>query len=151
MLPDSENPFAPPREAAATSPVNDGLGWSLGVREMILTLVVLVAFPAGLATIYTLSQGSILPFDMESLSQLEQDLGAMMPAVAVASLLILAVLLWSQGVLFSVGGLITLIIGMAVWGYAGASVLMPGGGLVVWGSIVLVLILRIILLRRRTS
>ena len=148
---DSENPFAPPREATGTAPINDGLWWKLGVREIILALVVLAGFPAGLATIYMLSQKSILPFDTQSLSEMEEDSAVIMPGVTVASLFILAVLLWRQGVLFSLGGLIALIMGMAMWGYAGASVLMPGGSLVVWGSIVLVLILSGVLLRRRTS
>lgn len=147
MSPDSENPFAPPRETNITGPVREGLSWSYGVREIILTLIVFFGFFGGFVVAFFISGGSMLPFDLDSTPDGGQALERMLAQASVAALFVLGLLLWNQQTLFSLGGLIALAIGLQMWIIAAVAVLMPSGSLLIWGIAVVVLILGRLLLR----
>lgn len=150
MLPNSENPFAPPRETGTPSPVSDVLIWKLGLREVILALLVFLGFSAGFAVVFFVTHGSVLPFNPEEFDG-EYNLTNMWGGAGVTAFFVLGILLWSRGGLFSIGGLLALAIGILMWILAAMVIVMPGGSLVVWGSALVALVLGGILLRRRTS
>ncbi len=149
MLPDSENPFAPPQETGTVLPLDDGLTWSLGVRELIVALVVLVIFCGGVAATHALIESSVIPIENGLLAaELEEDAGGLMVASLVTAILMLAIVLWNHGVLFSVGGLIALLLGTVIWGAAAAVLFTPFGAVVVWVTVLLAVILGVVLLRK---
>ncbi|HQF15260.1 MAG TPA: hypothetical protein PLS55_15325, partial [Thermogutta sp.] len=78
----------------------------------------------------------------------ERDLGGMMVASLLTAILMLAIVLWNLGVLFSVGGLIALLLGTVIWGVATAVLFTPLGALVIWVTVLLAVILGLVLLRR---
>ncbi|HPU05439.1 MAG TPA: hypothetical protein PLO20_02810, partial [Thermogutta sp.] len=80
MLPDSENPFAPPQATSTVSPLGDQLTWSLGIREIVVAVVVLLVLGGGVATSYALIENSVIPIEKGMLAEAERDLGGMMVA-----------------------------------------------------------------------
>jgi len=150
MLSDHENPFAPPRETNTPSPASDGLVWNLGLREIIVALIVLLGFFAGFLISFVVNQGSVLPFNLDEFDR-GDGFSKMWGAAGVAGFFILGLLLWTRGVLFSIGGLLALAVGVLIWVSAAVVIVMPGGSFVVWGVALIVTIFGTLFLRRRTS
>jgi|YNPNPStandDraft_1061719.scaffolds.fasta_scaffold01692_13 hypothetical protein len=150
MLSDHENPFAPPRETNTPSPVSDGLVWNLGLREIVVALLVLFGFFAGFLISFVVSQGSVLPFNLDEFDR-GDGFSKMWGTAGLAGFFILGLLLWTRGVLFSIGGLLSLAVGVQMWIAAATVIVIPGGSLVVWGVAIIVTIFGAIFLRRRTS
>lgn len=150
MLPNSENPFAPPRETGTPAPVSDILVWKLGLREVILALLVFLSFSAGFAVVFFVTHGSVLPFNLDEFNG-EDTLSNMWGGAGLTALFVLGIILWSRGVLFSIGGLLALVTGILMWILAAIVIVMPGGSLVVWGSTLVALVFGAIVVRRRIS
>jgi len=148
MLPDSENPFAPPQTTSTVSPLGDGLTWSLGIREIVVALVVLLVLGGSVAAFYALVENSMIPAEERLLVEVEEDLDGMMVASLLTAIFVLGIVLWNEGVLFSVGGLIALLLGTVIWGVATAVLFTPLGALVIWVTVLLAVILGLVLLRR---
>ena len=148
MLPDSENPFAPPQTTSTVSPLGDGLTWSLGIREIVVALVVLLVLGGSVAAFYALVENSMIPAEERLLVEVEEDLDGMMVASLLTAIFVLGIVLWYEGVLFSVGGLIALLLGTVIWGVATAVLFTPLGALVIWVTVLLAVILGLVLLRR---
>jgi hypothetical protein len=150
MLPDHENPFAPPRQTNTASPVSDGLVWNLGLREIIVALIVPLGFFAGFLVTSVVSQGSVLPFNLDQFER-GASLSNMWGVAGISAFFLLGILLWTRGVLFSIGGLLALAVGVLIWVSAAVVIVMPGGSFVVWGVALVVMIVGAFVLRRRTS
>jgi len=148
MLPDSENPFAPPQETSTVSPLGDQLTWSLGIREIVVAVVVLLVLGGGVATSYALIENSVIPIEKGMLAEAERDLGGMMVASLLTAIFVLGIVLWNEGILFSAGGLIALLLGTVIWGVATTVLFTPLGAIVIWVTVLLAVILGAVLLRR---
>ncbi|HOP78371.1 MAG TPA: hypothetical protein PLD05_12815 [Thermogutta sp.] len=148
MLPDSENPFAPPQTTSTVSPLGDGLTWSLGIREIVVALVVLLVLGGSVAAFYALVENSMIPAEERLLVEVEEDLDGMMVASLLTAIFVLGIVLWNEGILFSAGGLIALLLGTVIWGVATAVLFTPLGALVIWVTVLLAVILGLVLLRR---
>lgn len=148
MLPDSENPFAPPQTTSTVSPLGDGLTWSLGIREIVVAMVVLLVLGGSVAAFYALVENSMIPVEERLLVEVEEDLDGMMVASLLTAIFVLGIVLWNEGVLFSVGGLIALLLGTVIWGVATTVLFTPLSAIVIWVTVLLAVILGAVLLRR---
>lgn len=147
-----ENPYSPPLQSTAVSDLPQGETWRIGGSFLLLTLIVLAGLAASAFAFPQILTWPPLGVPLEKaeqiLSQVQPPDERTMTGAVLLGLGTMAAVLWFQGVLLSIGGLISLVVGTLGWILCVYVIFSPWSWVGVWGLCVVVLILGPLLLPR---